>query len=122
MFESEATIIWNIPATQPSGTYRISYFLDHKELGGTIVAANGTSRPFTVNGKGYKDSLEAVVKTLIQPDLDTKLQPLTDKQKQLKMAKYLQKMNRANRVNENDVLKGKGRNNLFDSLWNKQQG
>ncbi|KAK6169103.1 hypothetical protein SNE40_020219 [Patella caerulea] len=46
--ESEVTIIWDIPVSQQSGTYRIQYFGDHKSITGTITPFTGTSKEFTV--------------------------------------------------------------------------
>ena len=119
MFESEATIIWDIPKTQPSGTYKISYFLDHKELGGTIVPANGTSKPFTVTA-GAKVNTEAEVIPLNSVPMK-QLQPNFGKPEETKMEKYLRKISKINRQNENDVLKGKGRNPI-EEYFGKNQG
>ncbi|XP_069125052.1 uncharacterized protein [Argopecten irradians] len=46
--ESEVTIIWDIPAEQAPGTYRIQYFGDSKNVLGTITPFSGTSNSFLV--------------------------------------------------------------------------
>lgn len=97
LFESEATIIWDITKDQSPGIYRIVYYLDHKELGGTIIAADGTSQVFTVAEPGFNKPIET------------------------KLEKYLRKYSKIGRQHENDVLKGKGRN-YFNSLVSKKQG
>ncbi|XP_052762808.1 neutral ceramidase B-like [Mya arenaria] len=53
-FESVVTIYWDIPSYQKPGMYRVSYFCDHKELGGGIQSAQGTSSTFKVTNSQEK--------------------------------------------------------------------
>ncbi|XP_060077762.1 uncharacterized protein LOC132557292 [Ylistrum balloti] len=46
--ESEVTIIWDIPADQAPGTYRLQYFGDSKSLSGTITPFSGQTPAFQV--------------------------------------------------------------------------
>ncbi|XP_033739901.1 neutral ceramidase-like isoform X3 [Pecten maximus] len=48
MRESEATIIWDIPADQAPGTYRLQYFGDSKSLFGEITPFSGKTPSFLV--------------------------------------------------------------------------
>jgi len=42
------TIFWDIPANQTPGSYRITYYCDHRELGGQVKSAQGSSKTFKV--------------------------------------------------------------------------
>ncbi|XP_076825359.1 putative neutral ceramidase C [Clavelina lepadiformis] len=46
--ESHVTIDWWVPDDQPSGTYRITYYGDHKDQAGTVTSFVGHSSQFQV--------------------------------------------------------------------------
>ena len=49
--ESQVTITWDIPLVQEIGTYRIQYFGNWKEIGGSITSFTGKSSQFKVTSR-----------------------------------------------------------------------
>ncbi|KAH3872488.1 hypothetical protein DPMN_035704 [Dreissena polymorpha] len=99
LFESEVTVTWDIPLNQAPGNYAILYYCDHKELGGNINLAEGTTQSFKVVNSDKKFATS-------------------------KMDQYQKKLERKEQLlkNQNEILKGKkGNLNILSKRLNAQK-